>query len=428
MAQNIAVRRWLLFVFAAALALAPGGCGRREQGLIVLRIANWGGAGDDSDFTRTVQSLYREFEAQNPGVVVRVEGIPGSQEYVSKMLLNFVANAAADVMALDASSAAIFIDNGVLLDLKPFIDADPDFDLGDFYPNVVDIARRGESIFAIPGDFTPMVMYYNRRLFDEAGVEYPQPGWTFDDFLDKAKRLTKPGKQWGFKFVNWMPGWIMWLWNDGADVLSPSGDRADGYFNSPASASTMKFLKDLVDVHRVAPSLGESAAAGVDLFANGQAAMEISGHWAMVGYQAAPNLELEEVGVAELPSRRPGGSVTVMYEAGYAIGKGCRNPEIAWKFVKFMTSRAVQERYQATGIAVCARRDVAEARAANDPREKEFLRIVPSARPPWGSRVTGYDFVEATGQKTMDNILGGTPIRAALDEAARRIDGYFAIR
>lgn len=408
--------------------LLPCACTRSEAGSkVVLRLATWGGAGDDNEFTRTIQAIYREFEAENPGVELRVEGIPGSQEYVSKMLLNFVADAAADVMMLDASSAALFIDNRVLLDLAPLAERDPDFSFDDFFPNVVDIARRGEAIYAAPGDFTPMVLYYNKKLFDQAGVPYPQPGWTWDDFLDTAKKLTIPGKQYGFKFINWMPGWIMWLWNNGSDVLSPDGERAAGYFDSPKSVEAMRFLRSLVDEHKVAPSLSEAAAAGVDLFTDGRAAMEISGHWAMVGYAAAKKLAIEDVGVVELPSNT-GRSETVMYEAGFAIGKKSRNVEAAWRFVKFMTSRRVQERYQKTGIAVCARRDVALERAEGDPREQAFLAIVPSARPPWGSKVTGYDFVETTGQKAMDNILAGAAIEGSLREAVRRIDGYFRIR
>ncbi|MFY9234458.1 MAG: extracellular solute-binding protein, partial [Fimbriimonadaceae bacterium] len=203
-----------------------------EPGKIIIRLATWGGAEDtDSDFNQTIRGLWREFERENPGVVIREEKIPGSKEYVSKMLLSFVAGTEPDIMSLDASSAAIFIENGVLKDLRPLIDKDPEFKLDDYYENAVKIASRGEKVYAIPGDFTPMVVYYNRKLFDEAGVPYPRDNWTYDDFIEKAKKLTIPEKQqWGFKFDNWMPGWIVWLWNTGGDVLgtpSPfSDDRA----------------------------------------------------------------------------------------------------------------------------------------------------------------------------------------------------------
>jgi multiple sugar transport system substrate-binding protein len=148
-----------LFALLLLLALPgceslPGGSG----GKIVLRLATWGGAAEEDDFTRTIHKLWREFEKENPGVEIREEKIPSSKDYVAKMLQSFVAETEPDVMSLDASSAAVFINNGVLTDLAPFIEKDREFDIDDYWPNVVDIARRGDKIFAIPGDFTPMVV------------------------------------------------------------------------------------------------------------------------------------------------------------------------------------------------------------------------------------------------------------------------------
>jgi multiple sugar transport system substrate-binding protein len=405
----------------------------------VVRISNWGGAGEDSEYDRLANSFYERFEKDNPGVDVRVEGIPG--EYVHKMLLNFVAGAQPDVMVLDASSAAVFIENGLLADLTPFIQGDPDFKMSDYFPNVADIARRGEKLYAIPGDFTPMVMYYNKRLFDQAGVPHPKPGWSFQEFLELAKKLTihdgsgRAATQYGFYFPNWMPSWIMWLWNNGGDVLSPDGKRASGTLDSPQNAETIAFLRDLIQVHKVAPALSEAAAQGVDLFANGQAAMTVMGHWAIIGYKNAPKgpdgkprIDWRELGVVELPHNTPE-SRTVLYEAGFAMPRGCKNPELAWKLIKMWTSYHVQSQYNASGIAICGRKDVAKERAAADPLERQFLPIVAKGRPPWGSRVEGYEVVEKIGKSMMDSVLlSGTPPEVALKRAAERIDLEFAKR
>lgn len=411
-----------------------GGCAgiRSDDSQIVLRISNWSGAGDDSDFERTLRAIYEDFEESHPGVDVKVEGIPDG--YVSKVILSFVAGTEPDVMLLDASSAAVFIDNGVLTDLSPFIEKDASFRLADFFPNVVDIARRGKSLYAIPNDFTPMVVYYNRRLFDAAGVAYPKAGWSFDDFRRTAKALTITDKQYGFAFVNWMAGWIMWLWNNGGDVVDPEGPRASGVLDSAANVQTLEFLRDMIKVDRSAPSLGESASLGVDLFANGQAAMTVSGHWAMIGYANAPKgsdgkpaITWSDLGVVEMPSRI-GSSQTVMYESGYAIGKNSKHKQIAWEFIKYFTSYAVQRKYNESGIAVCARIDVAEERAKN-PLEAQFLPIIPGARPPHGSRIVGYEIVEKVGKNALDSVLNNdTPVQEALTKAAKRIDQEFAKR
>jgi multiple sugar transport system substrate-binding protein len=163
--------------------------------------------------------------------------------------------------------------------------------------------------------------------------------------------------------------------------------------------------------------------------------MEISGHWAMVGYSVAPKdakgqplLKMEDVGVVELPTQLPK-SQTVMYEAGFAIGKNCKHREAAWKFIQFMTSEYAQRKLNKTGIAVSARKDIAAERAKKDQREMEFLKIIPSARGPWGATVEGYDNVETVGQKMMDNVLqGALPLNQALKRAVDEIDEDFKKR
>lgn len=411
-----------------AISLVLAGC-QATSGKTVLRVANWGGAPDDGEFNRVVRELYEEFEQQNPGVQIQVEGIPGSQDYVTKVLLSHVARTAPDVISLDASSAAAFIEAGAIRDLSPFMAKDTDFSQDDFHPNVFGIARRDEKVFAVPMDFTPMVLYYNKDIFDRRGVSYPTDTWTFSDFLKAAKELTFEDT-FGLAFANWMPGWIMWLWNRGGDViaLQPDGSyKASGTLDSDTNANTIVWLRDLIVVHRVAPNLSSTAAQGIDPFLNGKAAMQVSGHWAMLGYGQQKNIKLERIGVAPLPSDLRG-SVTVMYQSGFSIGKHCKHPDLAWKFIRFMSSQYVQSKYQAFGIAVSARKDVSAARAT-DEREAKFLEIVPSARPPWGSKVVGYDLVEEIGQRMMDAILRhSADPHQALKQAAHEIDKELAKR
>lgn len=401
--------------------LLLAGCQNAAQSKTSIRFANWGGAGDDSEFSRLVKDIYAEFESENPDLKLRVEGIPGSQEYVNKLLLSFVADSEPDVITLDASSAAVFIDSGVLADLTPLIQADKSFKLSDYWENAVGISQRGGKTYAIPLDFTPIVMYYNRRMFREAGIPEPQAGWTYDEFLVAAKKLTKPG-QYGFMFASRMPEWITWLWNNGGDVLNPKTHKAVGTLDSPQNVETLTYLREMINDHKVAPNVAEVTSGGVDYFNEGKAAMKVSGHWSLIGLaDKSSKVPLEDVGIVALPTNlaQP---VTVMYAAGYAIGKNSKHKEAAWKFIKFMTSHAVQVRYNASGVAICGRRDVAEAK--NDQRlERVFNEIVPTARPPWGASVEGYAIVEDIGQRMMNAVLNqGKPIGQALKEAAIEID------
>jgi multiple sugar transport system substrate-binding protein len=422
-----------LSLLALLAAILVAGCGANsDRGKIVIRVGNWGGAKEGNDFDQKVEKIYRDFEEENPGVILKEENIP--QDYTAKISLAFIAKSEPDIVMLDASSSALFIDSEIVTDLTPLIKADPSFSLDDYYPNVVDIGRRGGKLFAIPQDFTPMVVYFNKKLFDKAHVPYPTSDWNFDQFRATAQKLTIKGahegdqsKQYGFAFTNWPAGWVMWMWNNGADHLSPEG-KASGYLNSPKAVQAITFLKDLVE-EGVAPSISQTAALGVDPFANGQAAMAISGHWSMVGYKAAPKgpdgkpkITWDDLGVVALPHNTPQ-SQTVMYESGYAIGAHCKHRDVAWKFIRYMTSHRVQSVYQSSGIAVCGRKDVAEERAKTSPLEAAFIPIIPSARPPYGSKIEGYDFVEEQMQKAMDSILqSGRDPQDAMTKAAKAIE------
>ncbi len=411
------------------------GCGKADEGH-TMRVTNWGGAGDDGPMAQLVLRKNKEFEVQTQ-TRVKIEGIPS--EYVPKMLLNFAAGTQPDVMVVDASSAAVFVKNDMLQDLRPFFAKDPDFRINDYFQNVLKtFASDDGAIYAIPNDFTPMVLYYNRDLFDRAGVSYPTEAWTFADFRAAALKLTKrdaSGKatQYGFSFTNWMPGWCMWIWNNDGNILNPEETHAGGIFDSKQNVETFTFLRDLINRDGVAPSLSQAASMGVDPFVNGNAAMTISGHWSLTDYKNAKQIDWKRLGVASVPHQTPR-SNTVLYLSGYGIPKGAKNPDLAWKYVKYWTSAAVQREYQTSGIAVCARRDVAGERAGKyveqlDPSQKlesMFLPIIPTGRPPAGASVPGYDVVEKIGTSAMQSILNGADVQQTLSDAANRIDREFA--
>ena len=414
----------VLLCAALPLMLAIGACSSEEEDeQIILRVANWGSPAVEGAFMELERQFNAEFEAAHPGVRVQVEQIPGHGQYAPKVVMMHVSGNPPDVIQLDASSGAVFMDNGVVRDLSPYIAQDPDFDLSIFFEQVVNVFSRGERLYSIPLDFTPMVMYYNKTMFDEAGLPYPQPGWSWADFLDLAQKLTirpnpdEPPTQYGFNFENVMPFWVLWLWTNGGDVLSPDGTQATGYFDSPESIEAMQFLIDLAHKYHVTPTLAERDAAGVDLFLDKRAAMDLKGHWLMIDYRARGI----EVGVAPLPTNNVEPS-TVAYESGLSITTGAKHPDLAWEYIKHFTSESVQKRRVASGLAISGNKRAA-AHFAGDPVEDEFIRIVQYARSPWGARVERYTECEDLGREMMKDIqYAGKPVPEAMRETAKLMD------
>jgi multiple sugar transport system substrate-binding protein len=403
------------------------GCGESAPGATsTLRISNWLNAAVDPEFFKLERDLEYEYEAAHPGVDMRIEPIPGVGQYAPKLLLSHAARAMPDAGYLDASSGAAFMNNGVAADLTPFIARDADFNIDDYFPNALAPFRRDGKLFAIPQDFTPMVIVYNRRMFDDAGVPYPRDAWTWTDFLDTARKLTRrshsvgqnsvlsPGSptpaQFGLHFENIMPFWIVWLWSAGGDVLTPDGSRASGALDSPATIDAIAFLLDLMYIERIAPTLQERAALGQDLFLTGRAAMDVKGHWMLIDYRAAGL----DVGVVSIPTNI-GRPTTIMYLTGLAVWQRGRQPQLGWDWVRYNTSEGVQVRRTAGGVAISANRKAA-AHYATDPLETAFQRQVEYARHAWGVTVENYPVVEELGTEMMKDIAYAVP-------SLRRPDG-----
>ena len=396
-------------------ALALGGCAERRDGSLVLRVANWGGPAGDPAFLKLERELREQFERGHPHIRVRMENIPGPGQYVPKLLMTFLAGNPPDVITLDAASAAVFLNNGLLADLMPFIRQDRNFCLEHYASNALDVGLRKDRLYAVPLDFTPMVVVFNKRLFADARIPCPRPGWTRDEFLETARALTVSAAgrspRYGFTFDTSMAMWLPWVWAAGCDVLSPDGRRAVGYLDSPATLETLQFLVDLVRKHRVAPSLSQGVSSGVDWFRDGRAAMTVTGHWSLIDYKA----DRMDIGVASIPGTGAA-RAAILYEAGLGIARASRQPQIAWDYIAYMTGEAVQRRRSETGLAISAHTGVAQSRES-DPVEAAFLAEIPHARPPWGSRVERYDIVEDLGREMMEDMLSG---RMSVREAAAR--------
>ncbi|MBI5866512.1 MAG: sugar ABC transporter substrate-binding protein [Planctomycetes bacterium] len=408
--------------------LLIAGCGESEsRSANTVRIANWLHAAVDPGFLALERRLESEFERSHPQYDLHIEPIPGVGQYAPKLILMHAANSIPDAGYLDVASGAIFINNGLVRPIDDFVADDPQFRLDDYFPNVLDSFRRDGKLYGIPLDFTPMVLVYNKKLFDAAGVPYPKDGWTWADFLDTARRLAdKPetGKvatrRLAIHFENIMPFWIVWLWNNGGDVLTPDGSRASGALDSPATIDAFEFLLSLMFDHRVMPSLRESAAMGVDLFRAGRAAMDVKGHWMLIDYRAAGL----DVGVVSLPTNI-GRPATVLYQSGLCVFANGRSPRVGWEWIKFMTSEDVQVRRVASGLAISGNQKAA-AHFAGNPLEDAFLRQIPNARTPWGARVERYPFIEELGTEMMRTIINEADLLSRTsgagkpDPAARR--------
>jgi multiple sugar transport system permease protein len=411
------------FIYIALFCPAPF---LLAQERIVLRVANWGGAEE----VRLEEEIAAEFMRLHPDAKVQIESIPAN--YKEKILTYIAAGEPPDVFLLDSVIIPALLNKGILLDLKPYIDT-LKVHLKDYFPNVLSIFVNGESLYAFPKDFTPIVMYYNKVLFDEAEVAYPVSDWTWDDYLQLAQRLTKDTDgdgivdQFGTGFSNYFYLWQPWVWMAGGDIFDPNGLTAVGYFDSPQTERALQFLIDLRTKHGVAPDDAalKSGSGSAGMFYSGKIAMVSSGHWTLSTLKKYIARGELRIGVTPLPRPAGGELDTPIYAAGWCVPKAARHREPALRLAAFLGgARAAQIRAK-SGIGVSANKAVAQQQVEADPYQLEqaFIESIPFGRQPWGTKIDEFSRVEIMAQNAVDEVMiGGRDIHKVFSATARALD------
>lgn len=375
------------------------------------------------------QAAIKAFMEKYPNIQVAYEPIPGDDSN-QKILASIASGNAPDVFLMDSVVLPQFIDNEAVLDMGPYAKKDPTFNKDVWFKNVYDIGVRGDKIYDLPRGFTPLVVYYNKEVFDKSGVPYPKEGWTWNNFLETAKKLTKAGadgktEQYGFTADPYFYKSVPFVWQNGGDVLSKDGKTAKGYLNGAATVEAYQFYTDLVTKHKVSPSPSVKKAFGDLFFQTGKIAMNISGHWTLLGLNdtaKAGKFNIDKLGVVGLPKNKE--KVSVMYEAGWAASASTKHPQEAYQLAKFMAESEVGQKARIqSGLELSAVKKVSEEYAKDKPLEQVFVNEVQYARQPWGSIHPKWDTIQKEIDKAIEQIIvNNTPVQKAFDDAVPKID------
>ncbi len=352
---NKATNKWSRYVvrgFILAMFLLVSGCNNKTlNDKIVLDFSCWG----VPEELEIYKKLLTEFELKNPNIKVRLEHI--TRSYESKILTELAGNTAPDVMVFQDEPLPQFAKRGAFLDLTPYIERDK-YDLNDFF----EIAVKGHSfngkIYGIPKDGGSVVMFYNKDLFDQFGVKYPDESWTWDSFLNAAKQLTRDTNNdgrvdtVGLGMTSWWVYWFPWIWSNGGDILN--SDKTKCLLNEPNAIEGIQFFADLRTKHKVTPSLETGLQDIGDLFQLGRQAMQFTGPWAIPMYR---DLKFRW-GISYYPKGKAG-RVTRYSGDGYCIYSKSKHPEEAWKLVKFLSGPDGAMTNALIGRAVPARKSIA---------------------------------------------------------------------
>ena len=276
-----------------------------------------------------------------------------------------------------------FVQDRLLLDLAPFMAGDDNFNADDYYPGVLEQFQWDGGTWGIPTNASYNLIFYDKDLFDKAGVAYPEAGWTWDDFLATAQNLTlrEGGEvtQWGF--TNQFSGPLELVQAKVGPIFNLASEPATARLEDPEVIDAFQWVADLHTKYEVAPyatppESEEDFAAYEEMYQlmeDGKVAM-----WPEFSEAFAWRSEERNIGVVPFPVTDSSDHSSPIAGFGggvLAVSAGTTQPQAAWQWIKFLTQQRGDDAFAfgpGGSTSLPARKSVAEASGVWDEMDAEL--------------------------------------------------------
>jgi multiple sugar transport system substrate-binding protein len=315
-----------------------------------VNFSTWGTAAEIASFQRLIDHYNA---TRSPRHRVRLSH--GEQiQYTERLIVQAAAGNLPDVMHLDRKDLPLFVSRGMCEALTPYMERDTSFHIADYLPELLPGCKVGTQFYAVPHNFSTLVLYYNKSHFDAEGIAYPDSTWTWDDLLRAALRLTRRDAQGSIvRYGCMMTLAVQTLiaQNDGR-VLNVTLDSC--IVASPGATGAVQFIVDLSEKYGVSWSMLAQNIQWDDMFAGGRLSMIANGRWAAPWYMRS--MQPGSLDAAPLPrgKLRRGGAVNHIM----AIASQSSKKEEAWQFVKYLVSEEGQRMLNDDGANIPALRSL----------------------------------------------------------------------
>ncbi len=304
-----------------------------ETGPVTLTWAMWGSPAE----VETHQKVADAFMESHPDIKIEIVSEPWN-DYFTKMQTLWASgdpSAIPDVLFLWPTPR--YAAEGVLENLDPYIQ-EAGYNLDDYWPALLESAMYDGSIYGFPRDISVDVLYYNKDLFDAAGVDYPDETWTWDTFLQAADALTiveDSGRV--AQYALGMEGgkWQLWVGQNGGSILDDMRNPSKCTLDEPAAIEGLQFFADMMNNNYAMRSANLNQAGGdAAVFLNGQVAMIIQNSSRISAFnEAGMNYD-----VAVVPIPDGGQRSASAGGAAWVMSADSDNKDAAWTFLSWLQS------------------------------------------------------------------------------------------
>ncbi len=288
------------------------------------------------DHLKDLDAIVQAFQQKNPNISIEVQ-TAAYADYFTKLQTQVAGGSAPDAFELNYENFVSYASSGSLLDLTPLAAADADFKADVYYPRAYQVFQADGKQFGVPEQFSDVLLFYNRDLFDAANVAYPDASWTWKDEQVAAEKLTdKANGVWGeFQPIQFYEFYKVLAQNGGSFFNT---DKSHATFNDAKGVEAANWLIGKLDKTMPADAFGPDQDTA--LFKAGKLGMWHSGIWQFTGLADAP--------FAWDVSVEPGNVTKAHHFFANAIVASAKtaHPAETWAWLRFLTSSdvAVQTR------------------------------------------------------------------------------------
>ena len=250
----------------------------------------------DSNQAQLIRTMADEFETENPNIKIDIQ-VNGWNNYWTALEAAGTGGSLPDTFWMHSNNIYYYGSNAQLLDLTDYIEKSDKVDLKNYPDGLNQIYNIDGKQYAVPKDYDTIALWYNKKLFDEAGIAYPDESWTWSDLKEAAKKLTKEdGSQYGFcAGLHNQEGYYNFVYQNGGEIIT--ADKKSGYSEEKTIQGISEYFSYVKE--GLSPEIYDDAARG-EAIQNGLCAMGLFGSWNLSGF-ASTDLMKENFDCAVLP-------------------------------------------------------------------------------------------------------------------------------
>ncbi len=342
------MKKWLIMILTVVLGLLGlAGCSDNDKassdakdGKVEITYGFW-----DKKQVPAIEEIIKLFNEKYPNIKVKTEITPYGQ-YFQKLETAATGGALPDVLWMNGAHVVQYAEGKVILPLSDMAKKD-NYSLDNYPKSLIELYTVDGKVYGIPKDYDTTGLWYNKKIFDDAGVPYPDDTWDWNKLKEVAKQLTNKDKGiWGYASVMGnQGGYYDFIWQNGGHIISKDGKSVG--FDQPEAIEALKYNISFIK-EGLSPTQSQmTETAASELFSSGKIAMMFDGPWMVPEYKKNPVLN-----VAVVPKGKK--RAVAIHGLSNVIAANTKHKEAAWKFVQFLGSKEAADVYAKTGTVIPA--------------------------------------------------------------------------